>query len=125
MLKTWLKAFLKSFRWAGSGLFYALKTQRNMQVHLFASCLACCISLWLGMSNIEWMILLLTVSSVWVAEMFNTALETTLDYLAPEIHPQVKTAKDVAAGAVLIASIFAVLIGIGLWGPKLLMLQAK
>ena len=122
-MNTWLKSFLKSFVWAGSGLFYALQTQRNMQIHLLATLLASSLSLKLGISRIEWLILFLAFSGVWLAEMFNTALEATLDYLAPEIHPQVKIAKDVAAGAVLVTSIFALLVGLGLWLPKLIIQQ--
>lgn len=119
-MRAWLSAFFKGFKWAGSGLYYALQTQRNMQVHLLATLLASGLSYWLGLSRLEWILLLLTFALVWMAEMVNTALEATLDHLAPEIHPQVKIAKDVAAGAVLVASLFAVLIGILLWGPRLL-----
>jgi undecaprenol kinase len=121
-MKAWLLAFFKGFKWAGSGLFYALQTQRNMQVHLAATLLASGLSFWLKLSRLEWLLLLLTFALVWMAEMVNTALEATLDHLAPEIHPQVKIAKDVAAGAVLVASLFAILIGILLWGPRLLRL---
>lgn len=121
-MKAWLLAFFKGFQWAFSGLFYALQTQRNLQVHLVATLLASGLSFWLGLSRLEWILLLLTFALVWMAEMVNTALEATLDHLAPEIHPQVKIAKDVAAGAVLVAALFAVLIGILLWGPRLLTL---
>ncbi|MGE3727121.1 MAG: diacylglycerol kinase family protein [Candidatus Sericytochromatia bacterium] len=116
----WSLAFFKGFKWAFSGLFYALHTQRNMQVHLLATLLASGLSLYLQISRLEWILLLLTFALVWMAEMVNTALEATLDHLAPEIHPQVKIAKDVAAGAVLVAAIFAILIGFLLWGPRLL-----
>ena len=102
------------------GLIYALHTQRNLQVHLTATLLASGLSLYLQISRLEWILLLLTFALVWMAEMVNTALEATLDHLAPEIHPQVKIAKDVAAGAVLVAALFSVLIGILLWGPRLL-----
>ncbi|MBT9546421.1 MAG: diacylglycerol kinase family protein [Candidatus Sericytochromatia bacterium] len=119
-MKAWLLAFFKGFKWAFSGLFYAIQTQRNLQVHLAATLLASGLSFWLGLSRLEWILLLLTFALVWMAEMVNTALEATLDHLAPEIHPQVKIAKDVAAGAVLVAALFAVLIGILLWGPRLL-----
>ncbi|PIQ24139.1 diacylglycerol kinase [bacterium (Candidatus Blackallbacteria) CG17_big_fil_post_rev_8_21_14_2_50_48_46] len=114
------KKFLLGFRWAGEGLVYALKTQRNMQVHAAASLLALSLSLWLNLLPLEWAVLFLTLGLVLSLELLNTALEASLNHLAPEIHPQVKIAKDVAAGAVLAASIAAVAVGLCLWGPKLL-----
>lgn len=118
-IKHWLKTFFKSFVWAFSGLWYALHTQRNLQVHAVSTGMACGLSVYLQLSRLEWAVLLLTITGVWMAEMFNTALEATLDHVAPEIHPQVKIAKDVAAGAVLITALFAVMIGMILWGPRL------
>lgn len=99
---------------------HALKTQRNMRVHAGASLVALGVSVWLNLNPLEWAVLFLTLGLVWSLEMLNTAIETSLNHLAPEIHPQVKIAKDVAAGAVLAASIAALAVGLCLWGPKLL-----
>lgn len=110
----------KSFIWAGSGLWYALKSQRNMQIHAGATVLAQVISFQLKLPWSEVALVLLTCALVLVAEMLNTALETTLDVLHPGIHPQIKIAKDVAAGAVLLAALLALLVGGCLWLPRMM-----
>lgn len=119
MRSSHLKKFFLGFRWAGAGLIYAFKSQRNMRIHGIAALMAAILSFLLRLDSLEWAILILTCGLVWMAELFNTALEVTLDYLAPEIHPQIKIAKDVAAAAVLVAALVALGIGLCLWGPKL------
>lgn len=119
-----LKKFLLGFRWAGAGLAHAFRTQRNMQIHGLATLIAAAISLHLALNPLEWALLLLTCGLVWTAELLNTALEETLNHITPDIHPQVKVAKDVAAAAVLAASLAALGVGLCLWGPKLLRLCA-
>ena len=68
----------------------------------------------------EFCLLLLTVGAVGVAEVFNTAVETVVDMITPEYHPLAAVAKDVAAGAVLLAAAMAVVIGVLLFGPRIL-----
>lgn len=121
-MKAWLVLFLKGFAYAWAGIQYGVKTQRNMKVHVVCSLLAVSISLYLGMSPVEWAVLFLTLSGVMTCEMVNTALETTLDRISLEQHPLIRIAKDVSAGAVLIQAVFAVLIGLCLWLPKLIFL---
>lgn len=72
----------------------------------------------LKVSPLEWCFLLSAISLVWIAEVFNTALEFLVDLASPEFHLLAKKAKDSAAGAVLIAVILALLIGIIILGPK-------
>ena len=96
-----------SFTWAFEGIVYVLRTQRNMQLHVAAAVLALVLGLLLDFSRIEMAVLLGAVSLVLVAEMFNTALEAAIDAVITTYHPLVKVAKDVAAGAVLVATVNA------------------
>lgn len=114
-----MRHFLASFGWAWAGICAAFATQRNLRVHVLAALMASGLSLVLGISRLEWALLVLTMALVVVAEMLNTALEATLDLISRERHPQIKFAKDVAAGAVLLAALAAVLVGLLIWGPYL------
>ncbi len=97
-----------SFTWAFEGIVFVLRTQRNMQVHVGAGLLVLILAVVLGVSRFELLALVIVVSLVLVAEMFNTALEAAIDAVITSYHPLVKIAKDVAAGAVLIAALAAV-----------------
>ncbi len=110
---------LRAFGHAFSGLFYAIRTQRNMPIHLVIAAGVVALGLWLGLSAVQWAILALTISSVLAAELLNSGLETVVDMVSPEYHPLAKRAKDVAAGAVLLAAIFAVVVGLLILGPPL------
>ncbi len=110
---------LQAFGHAFSGLFYAIRTQRNMPIHLVIAAGVIALGIWLGLSAVQWAILALTISSVLAAELLNSGLETLVDMVSPEYHPLAKRAKDVAAGAVLLAAIFAVVVGLLILGPPL------
>jgi diacylglycerol kinase len=110
-----------SFRNAFSGLWYALRTQRNAQVHLLATLLAVLAGFGLGLNLTQWGLIILAMGLVWMAELSNTALESVVDLLSPEYHPLAKTAKDLKAGVVIVAALTAVLIGILVFGPPLLL----
>lgn len=112
-------SLLRAFGHAFSGLFYAIRTQRNMPIHLAIAAGVIALGLWLGLSAVQWAILALTISSVLAAELLNSGLETVVDMVSPEYHPLAKRAKDVAAGAVLLAAIFAVVVGLLILGPPL------
>jgi diacylglycerol kinase (ATP) len=101
----------RSFRHAYDGIISAVRTQRNMRFHVFASVGVLAASLLLGVSRLELAVLVLTVAFVLVVEMLNTALEFVVDLVTGEYHPLAKLAKDVSAGAVLVSSAGAVLIG--------------
>jgi diacylglycerol kinase (ATP) len=101
----------RSFNHAYQGLIYAVRTQRNMRFHVVASAGVLVLSLLVGVSRLELAILVLVIMSVFVAEMFNTALEFTVDLVTREFHPLAKLAKDVSAGAVLVVSIAALAVG--------------
>jgi diacylglycerol kinase len=116
-----LDAFARGFGYAISGIRHGLQSQRNLRVQAVCAVLALGMSLWLGLAPAEWAILLITLAGVLATEMINTAIETTLDLISREQHPLIGLAKDVAAGAVLIWATAALLIGLCLWGPKLLL----
>jgi diacylglycerol kinase len=110
---------LDGFRHAFGGLWYAIKTQRNMRIHLAIAGAVLVLGLYLQVSWLEWAILALTIGFVLVAEMFNTVAEAAMDAATPYYHPLIKIAKDVAAGAVLLTSITAVFVGLLILGPPL------
>lgn len=110
---------LKSFRYALAGIWHTVKTQRNAQIHLTIAFLILFLGLLLQLSTLEWAILALTTGFVLAAEMLNTVAEAAMDYATTDFDPQVKLVKDVAAGAVLIAAITAVIVGLLILGPPL------
>ena len=111
---------LESFRCAFAGIWHALRTQRNAQIHLGITLLVLILGLLLGLRPIEWAVLAVTTGLVLATEMLNTVAEAAMDYATTEFHPQVKIVKDVAAGAVLITAFIAVIVGLLILGPPLL-----
>ena len=101
----------RSFDHAYRGLIYAVRTQRNMRFHVVAAAVVLVGSLLLGVSKLELAALVLVIMFVFVTEMFNTALEFAVDLATKEYHPLAKLSKDVSAGAVLVSSVGAVLVG--------------
>jgi len=110
---------IESFRFAFAGLWYALRTQRNTRIHLIIAAGAVALGVWLGLSFTQWAVLTLTIGSVLVSEMLNTVAETLVDMISPDYHPLAKIVKDVTAGAVLLAAIVAVIVGLLVLGPPL------
>jgi diacylglycerol kinase len=108
-----------SFRYAFEGWWYVLRSQPNAWIHAAATLLVIMVAFWLNISRVEWSVLVITITLVWTAEMANTALEALVDLVSPEADPRAKTAKDVAAGAVLLAACAAVVVGLVILGPPL------
>jgi diacylglycerol kinase (ATP) len=108
-----------SFGHAFTGLWYAIRTQRNMRIHLSVSVAVIGLGLYLGLGWSQWAVLALTMGFVFVAEMFNTVAEAVMDVAAPYYHPLVRIAKDVAAGAVLVTALASVSVGLLVMGPPL------
>ncbi|MBI4753373.1 diacylglycerol kinase [Candidatus Desantisbacteria bacterium] len=100
-----------SFNYAIAGVIHGLKTQRNMQIHVIAAVIVLIASLFLNLSRLELVALIFAISIVLISEMFNTAVETIVDLITDSHHPLAGTAKDIGAGAVLIATINALIIG--------------
>ncbi len=115
-------AFLRSFVYAWQGLVYAIRTQRNARVHALIGAGAIVLGLALRISPVEFAMIFVAITLVFIAEMFNTVAEACVDLVTREYHPLAKIAKDVAAGAVLLNAILSVVIGILVFGPHLLAL---
>lgn len=105
------KNWLEPFRVAISGVALTFRTQRHMRFHLYVVIVVLILASLLSFGLREVLILLFTISLVLIAEMFNSAIEAVVDLVQPTYHPLAKTAKDIAAGAVLITTIFALVVG--------------
>lgn len=101
---------VNSFRYAFSGLFYAVKTQRNMRIHISVAALVTVFGLLYQLTRIEWIALYCTITFVIVCEMVNTAIESGVDATTKGYNEHAKIAKDVAAGAVVVAALLAVVV---------------
>ena len=112
-------SFIVSFKCAYEGLRYAVRTQRNFRFHLTAALLVLVAAYWLKIAPEAWAVLILTISCVLVVELLNTAVEVMVDLISPDYHPLAKTAKDLAAAAVLLVAITSVLVGVVILGPPL------
>jgi diacylglycerol kinase (ATP) len=104
-------SIIESFNFAIEGLVHVLRTQRNMRVHFAVAVVVIILAVLVGVSRIELIALLISIAFVLVAEMVNTAIEGAIDAATTSFDPMAKLAKDIAAGAVLIASLNAVAVG--------------
>jgi diacylglycerol kinase (ATP) len=102
---------LTPFKTALSGLVYTFKTQRHMRFHLYVVSVVLVLGILFRLRLHELLVLLFVISLVLVAEMFNSAIEATVDLVQPNYHPLAKFAKDIAAGAVLITTMLALIGG--------------
>lgn len=110
---------LRSVQCALRGIGVMLQSQHNAWIHALATVAVTGLGLALGLSTAEWCWIVLAIISVWTAEALNTAFEFLTDVASPAFHPLAGQAKDVAAGAVLIAAAGAVVIGALVLGPHL------
>ncbi|BBI34726.1 diacylglycerol kinase family protein [Cohnella abietis] len=115
----WRSREVQSFRYALTGIIGALRRERHMKFHFFAAAIVILLSAWLQVARMDWLWILAAIAGVWVSELFNTAIERTVDLASPDLHPLAKAAKDTASGAVLVMSLFAVAVGIIVLGPPL------
>jgi diacylglycerol kinase (ATP) len=104
-------SIIESFNVAIEGLVHVLRTQRNMRIHFVVAVAVIILAVLVGVSRIELIALLISIAFVLVAEMVNTAIEGAIDAATTSFDPMAKLAKDIAAGAVLIASLNAVAVG--------------
>lgn len=114
------RRFIRSFVFAGRGLCKLVATEPNAQFHAVATVVIVTVGFWLGLTPIEWAIILVAAGVVWTAEGLNSAIESLADRVSPERHPLIERSKDIAAGAVLAAAIVAAIVGVLILGPKLL-----
>jgi diacylglycerol kinase (ATP) len=110
---------LQSLNWAFEGVIHVLRSERNMRIHFAVATAVLVLAFSYGVTKLELMALLVAISFVLIAEMVNTAIEKTIDLAATSFDPLAKTAKDIAAGAVLIASVNAVVIGYLVFADRL------
>lgn len=94
-------------------------SENNARIHLLASIVVISTGIYVELSAQEWLWIALAIALVWILEAINTAIEALVDLASPDFHPLAGKAKDIAAAAVLIASIFAVIVGIIIFFPKL------
>ena len=112
--------FLRSFVFAWNGLSYAMRTQRNVRIHALIGTCAIILGFVLHISPVEFAMVFVAITLVFIAEMFNTVAEACVDLATQEYDPLARIAKDVAAGAVLLNAMLSVVIGLLVFGPHLL-----
>jgi diacylglycerol kinase len=108
-----------SFRYAGRGLWHVLRTEQNARIHVAAGTIVLVLAIILEVSLVEMAVLILSVGFVIAAEILNTIIEDFLDIIHPEHHQAVRKIKDALAGAVLVAALVAVGVGLCIFGPRL------
>jgi diacylglycerol kinase (ATP) len=113
------KSRARSFRFAFSGWWYVIRTQRNAWIHAVVSVLVILLCTWLRLSPHDWAVIILAIAMVWTSEFINTALEAVVDLASPHQHYLARVGKDVGAAAVLIASTSSIVIGLLIIGPPL------
>ncbi|WP_430534285.1 diacylglycerol kinase family protein [Listeria rocourtiae] len=113
------RRFRKSFTHAVTGVKTAILEERHMRVHITAGMIVIMCGVFFRVTKIEWLFLIFSIFNVLTFEMINTAIERAVDVATEDFHPYAKKAKDVAAGAVLLASICSAIIGLLIFVPKL------
>ncbi|MGZ3837259.1 MAG: diacylglycerol kinase family protein [Flavisolibacter sp.] len=108
-----------SFTYAWAGIKAVLRTEHNTWIHLVLTLGAFLMGFLLRISRGEFIAIIIVMTLVWMAEILNTALEKTMDFISLEKHPQIKLIKDLAAAAVLIAALAALAVGAIIFLPKL------
>ena len=112
---------LIGFSFAWNGLKEVVK-ERNFRIHMVATLLVIIAGFFLDLNRLEWIVIILVIGIVLISETFNSVVEQIIDYLKPEIHPKAKIIKDMSAGAVLLAAITAIIVGLTIFLPKIIQL---
>ncbi|CAI8737925.1 diacylglycerol kinase family protein [Brevibacillus sp. NPDC058079] len=118
-MKEW-RRLTRSFTYALQGISYTVRTQRNMQIHVAAAIVVLAAAWWLQIPRSDVLLVLFSIGLVFSLELVNTAIEAVVDLASPEWHAKAKIAKDVGAGAVLVAAILSLIIGVLVFGQPLL-----
>ncbi len=114
------KNFFEALKNALNGLKYAIKTQKDLKIQIFIAIIVIIISILLKISKIEMIIITISIFLVIFAEVINTAIEKTVDLITQEYNEIAKIAKDVSAGAVIILAINSIIIGLFVFGDKII-----
>lgn len=110
---------MKSFVFAFKGLAYAYKTQLNFRIHCFFTVAAVVLGLYAQLNFSEWLWISLAIALVIILELINTAIEVLVDLVSPEQNLKAGSIKDLSAAAVLVAGLFALVVGLIIFVPKL------
>lgn len=105
-----------------TGLFTVLREEVNIKIHLIISLVVVMAGIFFDLLIIEWIAVALAIVAVLALEMINSAVERICNFISPEKHEQIKKIKDIAAGSVLLAAGFAFIVGVPVFGPKVLYL---
>ncbi len=108
---------LASFGHAGRGVGAALRSEVHLRFHALATVAVAGLGWYVGLTRLEWALVALATTGVWATELINTAIEALTDLVSPAYHPLAGRAKDVAAGAVLLAALGALVVGGLVFGP--------
>lgn len=111
--------FWRSLAIARDGVVHTFRSQRNARIQFVIGLLAIGLGLWLGIDRLEWALLVVLISLVFVLEALNTAVEALVDLVTDRYHPLARIAKDAAAGAVLLAVVGSVVVGLLIFLPRL------
>jgi diacylglycerol kinase len=111
---------LPSLGYALAGWLYMLRRQKNTRIQAVASIAVIILAAWLGISTVEWAVLIIMITLVWMAEFLNAAVEAAINLTTSEYHPMAKVGKDVASAAVLLGVVASVLVGLLILAPPLL-----
>ncbi len=114
-----IKGRLRSFRYAFRGMWWLIRTEHSIMVQLFVALLACIAGALVGLTTTEWILQILAIALVLVAEGLNTAVEKLCDFIHPDFNERIGRIKDISAGAVTFAALAAVLVGCLIYFPKL------
>lgn len=116
------KNLINSFKYAIAGIKSAFKTERNLKIHITIAILVIIVGIILKLNSFEWIVCISWFAIVIGGELFNTAIEITVNIAMPNINENAKRAKDISAGGVLIYAIGSAIIGLIIFIPKLLLL---
>jgi diacylglycerol kinase (ATP) len=117
---SFIKKRFRSFSYAFKGIFHAFHTQPNIRIHTLAAILAMVTGIFLEISRMEWLFIIIAIGIVFTTEIINSSIEKLVDMVSPERQEKAGNIKDMAAGAVLIASLTALIIGCIIFIPKIL-----
>ncbi|GAA4309158.1 diacylglycerol kinase family protein [Nibribacter koreensis] len=120
---SFIRQRINSFGFAMKGISSAFRSEVNLRWHVLSAGLAVGLGFYLELTTVEWALVCVAIGLVWMAELFNTAIEVVVNLVSPGPHPLAGKAKDIAAGAVLIASITAAAIGLLVFWPYLVQLM--
>ena len=120
--RTYNRNFGEAVKNAFHGIGYTITSQKNSKVHLILAAVAVLIGIYLGLSKMEWIFVWVAILFVFFAELVNTAIETAVDLVTQNYHDKAKIAKDIGAGAVVIASINAIVIAYFVFFDKIVVI---